>query len=111
MTSRRLFIGQVLTLTLAAPLACIASADAAANTEKIEEKQETKAAVPQLVATGATLIENGEKKTKITIKCDKCGYKATLEIDTPTAEKPYALTWKCPKCGHKRNITVEVAKA
>lgn len=111
MTSRRLFIGKMLTLAIAVPVACLANADAPANVEKKEEKQETKASVPKLVATGAAVVESGEKKSTIEITCKKCGYKATLEIDTPTAEQAYTLEWKCPKCGHKQNITVAVAKA
>jgi len=111
MTSRRLFIGKMLTLAIVAPLACHANAAATAKEKKKEEKQETKASAPKLVATGAALVESGEKKTTIKITCKKCGYKATLEIDTPTADTPYTLEWKCPKCGNKQNITVEVAKA
>ena len=114
MTSRRLFIGKILTLAVAAPLICSAEkACCAATTDakKEEKKEEKKACSPKLTATGATLVECGEKKTKICIKCTKCGYKAELEIDTPTADKPYSLEWKCPKCGNKQKITVEVAKA
>jgi DNA-directed RNA polymerase subunit M/transcription elongation factor TFIIS len=111
MTSRRLFIGKIVTLACAAPFICAGEESSAAKAEKEEEKKETKASAPKLVATGATLVESGEKKTKIAIKCKKCGYKASLEIDTPTADQPYTLEWKCPKCGHKQNITVEVAKA
>jgi predicted nucleic-acid-binding Zn-ribbon protein len=111
MTSRRLFIGNILTLACAVPFICIAKDGAVAKAEKQEGKQETKESVPKLVATGATLVESGEKKTKIMITCAKCGYKAELEIDTPTAKEPYTLEWKCPKCGNKQNITVTVAKA
>jgi predicted nucleic-acid-binding Zn-ribbon protein len=107
MTSRRLFIGKILTLAIVAPLICVAKDKSVAK----EEKKETKASVPKLVVTGATLVECGEKKTKIAIKCTKCGYKATLEIDTPTADQPYTQEWKCPKCGNKQTIKVEVAKA
>jgi hypothetical protein len=106
MTSRRLFIGKILTLAAAAPLICSAEQACCAAS-----KEAKKACSPKLVATGATLVECGEKKTKIAIKCAKCGFKAELEIDTPTADKPYSLEWKCPKCGHKQQITVAVAKA
>jgi hypothetical protein len=108
MTSRRLFIGKILTLAAVAPLICSANNCTAAKEEKKEEK---KACAPKLTATGATLVECGATKTKIAIKCTKCGFKAELEIDTPTADKPYSLEWKCPKCGNKQKITVEVAKA
>jgi DNA-directed RNA polymerase subunit M/transcription elongation factor TFIIS len=111
MTSRRLFIGKLLTLAIAAPLICVAKDKTVVKAEKEEGTKKTKASVPKLVVTGATLVECGEKQTKITIKCAKCGYKATLEIDTPTADQPYTLEWKCPKCGNKQNIKVEVAKA
>lgn len=113
MTSRRLFIGKMLTLVAAVPLLC--SANNCCPSEKAgkkEVKKEEKAAsAPKLTATGATLVECGEKKTKLAIKCAKCGFKTELEIDTPTADKPYSQEWKCPKCGHKQKITVEVAKA
>lgn len=108
MTSRRLFIGKLLTLAAVAPLVCSANNCTAGKEEKKEEK---KACAPKLTATGATIVECGEKKTKIAIKCTKCGYKAELEIDTPTADKPYSLEWKCPKCGNKQKISVTVAKA
>jgi DNA-directed RNA polymerase subunit M/transcription elongation factor TFIIS len=110
MTSRRLFIGKILTLAAAVPLLCSAE-QACCAASKEEKTDEKKTCSPKLVATGATLVECGEKKTKLAIKCAKCGYKATLEIDTPTADQPYTLEWKCPKCGNKQNIKVEVAKA
>jgi DNA-directed RNA polymerase subunit M/transcription elongation factor TFIIS len=106
MTSRRLFISKLLTLAAVAPLLCSAEK---ANTDA--SKEEKKASGPKLTATGATVVEAGEKKTKLAIKCDKCGFKAELEIDTPTADAPYSQEWKCPKCGHKQKITVSVAKA
>jgi len=114
MTSRRLFIGKILTLAAAAPLLCSAEkacCPATTEAKKEEKKEEKKACCPKLTATGATVVEAGEKKTKICIKCAKCGYKAELEIDTPTADKPYSQEWKCPKCGHKQQITVSVACA
>jgi hypothetical protein len=110
MTSRRLFIGKILTLAAAVPLICSAE-KACCPAAKEEKKEEKKACAPKLTATGATLVECGEKKTKICIKCTKCGFKAELEIATPTADAPYSLEWKCPKCGNKQKITVEVAKA
>jgi len=110
MTSRRLFIGKILTLAAAVPLLCSAE-QACCAASKDEKKEEKKTCSSKLTATGATLVECGEKKTKIAIKCAKCGCKAELEIDTPTADKPYSLEWKCPKCGHKQQITVAVAKA
>lgn len=108
MTSRRLFIGKILILACALPLLCLAEEGTGAKAEK---KEGTKESVPKLVATGAAFVECGEKKTTITITCKKCGYIATLEIDTPTAAQPYTMEWKCPKCGHKKNITVAVATA
>jgi len=110
MTSRRLFIGKILTLAAAVPLICSAE-KACCPAAKENKKEEKKACAPKLIATGATLVECGEKKTKIAIKCTKCGFKAELEIATPTADAPYSLEWKCPKCGNKQKITVEVAKA
>jgi len=104
MTSRRLFIGSMLTLA-AVPLLSSAQTCCAAKAAKKEEATPSK-----LKATGATVLESNEKKTTIKIKCAKCGYQsAAIEIDTPTAGKPYTLDWACPKCGHKQKVTVEVA--
>jgi DNA-directed RNA polymerase subunit M/transcription elongation factor TFIIS len=106
MTSRRLFIGSMLTLA-AVPLLSSAQTCCAAKAAKKEE-----AASSSLKVTGATVIESNATKTKIKIKCAKCGYlSAEIEIDTPTAGKPYTQDWVCPKCGHKQKVTVEVAKA
>jgi len=110
MTSRRLFMSKLLTLAAVAPLICSAE-KACCAASKDEKKDEKKACSSKFTATGATLVECGKKKIKLAIKCAKCGHKAELEIDTPTADKPYSLEWKCPKCGHKQKITVEVAKA
>ena len=69
------------------------------------------AAASRFKATGATVIDSNEKKTRIKIKCGRCGYTTEIEIDTPTTEKPYSQEWKCPRCGHKQKVIVEVAKA
>lgn len=114
MTSRRLFVSKLFTLAAVAPLLCSAEkacCPASKEEKKDCKKEEKKTCGPKLTATGATVVEAGDKKTKLAIKCAKCGFKAELEIDTPTADKPYSQEWKCPKCGHKQKITVEVAKA
>jgi len=95
MTSRRTFVASMLTLA-AVPLLSFGQTCCAAK----------------LKATGACIIESNEKKTKIKIKCSKCGHlSAVIEIDTPTAGKPYTQDWTCPKCGNKQKVTVEVAQA
>jgi hypothetical protein len=108
MTSRRLFISSLFTLTAAVPLLC--SANNCCPSEKNAKKEEKSACAVKLTATGATVVESNDKKTKLAIKCAKCGFKAELEIDTPTADKPFSLEWVCPKCKHKQKITVEVAQ-
>lgn len=100
MTSRRLFMSSLLTLSAASLLtSCTADTPSVPN-----------AAASRFTATGATVLDSNEKKTKIKIKCARCGYKMELEIDTPTADKPYSQEWKCPRCGHKQMIIIEVAK-
>lgn len=105
MTSRRLFMSSILALSAAVPLLC------SANNCCGGAKEEKKAVTSKLTATGATVVETNDKKTKLAIKCAKCGFKAEIEIDTPTADKPYSQEWVCPKCKHKQQITVSVAKA
>lgn len=107
MTSRRVFISSVLTLA-AVPLLCSGQTCCAAA--KAESKEGCAASASKFTATGATVVKSDEKKTKIKIKCGKCGHCVEIEIDTPTAGKPYAQDWACPKCGHKQKITVAVAK-
>lgn len=105
MTSRRTFVGSLLTLAAVPLLSSGQTCCAAGNNKKA-------CCEGNLKATGAGIIESNEKKTKIKIKCAKCGYlSAEIEIDTPTADKPYTQDWVCPKCGHKQKVTVEVAKA
>ena len=106
MTSRRLFVGSLLTLA-AAPLLSDAQTCCAANAAKKECAPTTG---PKLNATGAEVLGGCPKKTKIKITCAKCGKTEEIEIDTPTADKPYAQNWTCPKCGYKQKVTVEVAK-
>ena len=101
MTSRRLFLSSMLTLSAVSLLTSCQT-----DTPVVPNE-----AASRFKATGATVLDSNEKKTKIKIKCGRCGYKAELEIDTPTADKPYSLEWKCPRCGHKQKITVEVAQA
>ena len=104
MTSRRIFISTLFTLA-AVPLLVSAQTSCTA-------KKETTATSSKLKAAGAIVIASDEKKTKIKIKCAKCGYMTDeMEIDTPTADKPYSLEWTCPKCGHKQTVTIEVAAA
>ena len=109
MTSRRLFISSLFTLTAAVPLLC--SANNCCPSEKAAQNEEKPASASKLTATGATVVESNDKMTKLAIKCAKCGFKAELEIDTPTADKPFSLEWVCPKCKHTQQITVAVAKA
>jgi len=79
---------------------------------KAAKKEAAAAVSSNIKATGATIIESNGKKTKIKIKCAKCGYKSpAIEIDTPTAGNPYTQDWTCPKCRHKQKITVEVPVA
>lgn len=105
MTSRRMFIGSMLTLAAVAPL--LTSCETSSPAEK-----EMAARWASLFKTeGATVIASDEKKTKIKIRCARCGYTTELEIDTPTADKPYSLEWKCPRCGHKQKIAVKVVPA
>jgi len=106
MTSRRMFISSVLTLA-AVPLLSNAQTCCAAGGSK-----DAKCCASKLKATGASVVDSNEKKTKIKITCGKCGYlSAEVEIDTPTADKPYALEWACPKCGNKQKVTVEAPAA
>jgi len=105
MTSRRVFIGSILTLA-AVPLLSNAQSCCAAGAK------DTKCCESKLRATGAVVVESNEKKSKIKIKCAKCGYlSAEIEIDTPTADKPYTQEWTCPKCGNKQKVTVELPTA
>jgi DNA-directed RNA polymerase subunit M/transcription elongation factor TFIIS len=107
MTSRRLFVGSVLTLA-AVPFLSNAQTCCAAKAAK---KEGCAAGAAKLAATGATVLETNAQKTKIKVTCAKCGKVVELEIDTPTADKPYAQEWACPKCGNKQKVTVEAAKA
>jgi len=101
MTSRRLFIGSLLTLSAVSLLTSCQT-----DTPSVPNE-----AASRFKATGAKVIDSNEKKTRIKIKCARCGYTTELEIDTPTADKPYSLEWKCPRCGHKQKIVVEVSAA
>jgi rRNA maturation protein Nop10 len=105
MTSRRTFIGSMLTLAAVPLLSNGQTCSAAAK------KDAPAACAAKFTATGAAVVESNEKKTKIKITCPKCGKVAELEIDTPTADKPYALDWVCPKCGCKVKVSVVSAKA
>jgi len=105
MTSRRMFIGSMLTLA-AAPLLCTGQTCCPVKDVK---KEAPATCTVKLTATGATVLESNEKKTKIKIKCGKCGHSVELEIDTPAKDKPYTQDWACPKCGKKQKVTVEVA--
>ena len=108
MTSRRMFVGSMLTL-VAIPL--LSSGQTCCPIAKAK-KEAAAACAAKFKATNATVLETNEKKTKIKIKCSKCGAQsAEIEIDTPTADKPYAQEWTCPKCGNKQKVTVEVAAA
>ena len=105
MTSRRVFTGSILALA-AIPLLSSAQTCCTAGAK------DAKCCASKLKATGATITESNEKKTKIKIKCAKCGFlSAEIEIDTPTADKPYKQEWKCPKCGYKQSIVIEVPAA
>ena len=106
MTSRRLFVASMLTLA-AVPLLSKAQTCCAAGSK------DAKCCSSKLTATGgAVVVESNEKKTKIKIKCAKCGKLSDeIEIDTPTAGKPYTQDWTCPKCGYKQKITVEAPAA
>ncbi len=106
MTSRRTFLSTALTL---AALPVLTNGQTCCAAAKDEKKAACNADASNLKATGASIVECNEKKTKIKIKCAKCGYQAEIEIDTPTADKPYSIEWKCPKCGNKQKVTVEVA--
>ena len=106
MTSRRLFVGSMLTLA-AVPLLSTAQTCGGAAKAK---KDGCAANACKLTATGAAVTESGEKKTKIKITCAKCGKVVELEIDTPTGGSPYSQEWTCPKCGNKQKVSVEVAK-
>jgi transcription elongation factor Elf1 len=100
MTSRRLFMSSLMILPAVSLLtSCETDTPAVPN-----------AAASRFKGTGATVLDSNEKKTKIKIKCARCGYKMELEIDTPTADKPYSQEWKCPRCGHKQKVIIEVAK-
>jgi predicted RNA-binding Zn-ribbon protein involved in translation (DUF1610 family) len=111
MTSRRLFIGSLFTGAAAFLLPAAQTGCAPAR------KKEDEAAAPEtggakLKAAGAVIVATDDKKTKIKIKCEKCGFlSAEIEIDTPVAGKPYTQEWTCPKCGHKQRVTVETAAA
>jgi len=105
MNSRRMFIGSLFTLAVAPLLSSGQSCCAAAKATK---KETSTACAAKLKASGASVVESNEKKTKIKIKCAKCGHvSAEIEIDTPTAGKPYTQDWTCPKCGNKQKITIE----
>ena len=105
MTSRRVFTGSILAIA-AIPLLSSAQTCCSAGAK------DTKCCASKLKATGAVVLESNEKKTKIKVKCTKCGFlSAEIEIDTPTADKPYTLDWTCPKCGNKQKVTVEVPAA
>jgi predicted nucleic-acid-binding Zn-ribbon protein len=108
MTSRRTFIGSMLTLA-AVPL--ISSGQACCAADKDAKKAAAPATPSKFKAASAVVGESNEKKTKIKIKCVKCGHLCDeIEIDTPTADKPYTQEWTCPKCGKKQTVKVEVAK-
>ena len=108
MTSRRTFVASMLTLA-AVPL--LSSGQTCCAAAKDAKKDAPATCTVKLTATGATVVESNEKKTKIKITCPKCGKVEELEIDTPTADKPYAKDWVCPKCGCKVKVSVAVAKA
>ncbi len=108
MTSRRTFVASMFTLA-AVPL--LSSGQTCCAAAKDAKKSVPAACTAKLTATGATVVECGDKKTKIKITCAKCGKTVELEIDTPTADKPYAQDWVCPKCGNKQKVSVGVAKA
>ena len=101
MTSRRQFMHTLLPLSSVFLLAACQSKVPVAPT----------AAAARYKATGATVLDANAQKTKIWIKCPRCGYTTETEIDTPTADKPFEMEWKCPRCGRRQKITVEVAKA
>lgn len=105
MTSRRVFVGALLTLA-AAPLLSGAQTCAAANAAK---KECAPTPGPKLNATGAEVLGGCPKKTKIKITCAKCGKTVEQGIDTPAPGKPYAQEWTCPKCGNKQKVSVETA--
>lgn len=106
MTSRRLFVGSILTLA-AAPL--LSSAQTCCPVAKSDKKECAQPTGPKLNATGAEVLGGCPKKTKIKITCAKCGKTEELVIDTPAAGKPYSQEWACPKCGNKQKVSVESA--
>lgn len=101
MTSRRQFIQSLVPLSTALLLTACQSAAPTAPT----------AAAARYKATGATVLDANAQKTKLWIKCTRCGYTTELEIDTPTTDKPFELEWRCPRCGHRQKITVSLADA
>ena len=108
MTSRRTFVASMLTLA-AGPL--LSSGQTCSAAAKADKKECPPTTGPKLNVTGAAVLGGCPKKTKIKIKCGKCGHQpAEIEIDTPTADKPYSQDWACPKCGNRQKVTVEVAK-
>ena len=109
MTSRRVFLNALLTLA-ALPLASRGQACCPQNA-KAAEKKACGTAGSGAAAVGATVVESGEKKTKIKIKCAKCGHTVDTEIDTPTADKPYKQEWRCPRCGHRQAVSVALPQA
>ena len=101
MTSRRQFMQSLLPISAVVLLTSC----------QAEKPPAPTAAAARFKATGATVLDANAQKTKIWIKCARCGYTMEMEIDTPTVDKPYEMEWKCPRCGHRQKITVEVAKA
>lgn len=106
MTSRRLFITTSLSL---AAVPFLSKGQTCCAAKKADGAAPAAACQSKLKATNASVVSCDGAKTKIKIKCAKCGHQPVeIEIDTPTAEKPYKQEWSCPKCGFKQTVTVEM---
>lgn len=64
----------------------------------------------QIMAAGAGIVGADAQKTRIRIRCGRCGFQSEeIEVPTPTSDKPYQTEWVCPRCGHRQKILVRVA--